>query len=177
MEKFVLVISLCFILFGCSEEADLKSNSDKELLEANTEKDVPVTEIVIEPTELILHESAYLLDSVMSDITGDGKEEEVLLYISPSPFDEETGEAIWWEDLHLWQLVVKEGERTYPLFNNNSSGILSFWISQDPEKRIILVDESGTQLTVSELKYNEGVFQKDDLVDTGVTHERSSVEW
>ncbi|GAA0336473.1 hypothetical protein GCM10008967_28530 [Bacillus carboniphilus] len=183
----LLIAFILLLLSGCEElviEKDPKSeiikseNENRSKVESEkTSKDGHVfTADVIEPSEIVIHESASLIESMVSDVTGDGIEEEILLYITPSPFDEETGEAIWWEDLHFWQLVVKDGERTYQLYNYDVIGTLSFWISHTPEKRIIIVNESGTQLIVSEYRYDNEVFQEKVLLDTGGTFERSSKE-
>ncbi len=166
--KKLLLLSLLFLITGCSEQNLVT---------------------IIEASEIELPEQAYLLDTVMddhlgdeedtvwADLTGDGIEEEILMYITPSPFDEETGEATMWEHLHLWHLIVKEGEKTYTLFNDNVRGTLSFWVTETPETRLLLVDQSGVQLIVYEFKYNNGVFERSTLVDTDITWKRSQIEW
>lgn len=179
--KKILPICLLLLVSGCTEkvkETTMQSNfsNDKDGNGTISQDEVIYTDVVIKENEIKLHESAYLLDTVTGDLTGDSKEEEIMLYISPSPFDEETGEAIWWEDLHLWQLIVKDGEKTYPLYSGDTGGKLRFWLSQEPEKKLILVEESMS-IYVYEFKYEDRVFKRRVLVDSGAPFKRSEVEW
>ncbi|MEO4053883.1 hypothetical protein [Solibacillus sp. CAU 1738] len=178
----LIPIFLLISLAGCSNNnlensSEINFNENAKLSKMAQENNAmprdPLVE-VIDANEIELHESAYLLDSVMADLTGDDIEEEILLYISPSPFDEETGEAIYWEDLHLWQVIVKNGEKTYPLYNYDLGGKLSFWVT--PEKQLLLVQDA-VHLVVYEFTYVDGIFERKALIDSGITFKRSVVEW
>lgn len=155
MKKRIFILLLTFFLFvGCTTEDDHRAD-------------------VIEAGEIKMYESTHLLETVKDDLTGDGVEEEIMMYITPSPIDEETGEATAWEHLMHWQIFVKDGEKTYPLYEQSARGLMKFWISNQPEKRLIVANESPVQLIVYEYTYKEGVFEKKILVDTGLTDKQS----
>ncbi|MBB4825968.1 hypothetical protein HNO89_003205 [Sporosarcina luteola] len=176
---FLILFSSC--LFGCQIDNNGEFKVDNESHTKNIDKE-KITNLkedvnMVRSFEVETYENAYLLDTVMDDLNGDGRDEEITLSITPSPFDKETGELLFFEDSHLFQLLVKDNEKTYPLFNDHTDGKLQYWIEQSAPKRIVLLEERGVGIIIYGFTFvNEG-FEKEVILDTGVTFKRSRIEW
>ncbi len=95
---------------------------------------------------IIVSEEAYLAEQTPLDIDGNHENEIVEMYVTPSPV-QPNGELVW-DDSHFWQLLVKDGDNVYPLFNDHSQfGLLKFWTySGESPSILLLVDGNGTNV-------------------------------
>jgi len=88
-------------------------------------------------------ESLYKEEIV--DLDGDGEKEEIELHVNAYKF----GEAWGWSDGHNWLLVVKDGDKTYPLFDG--------WVQLGLMNFAILDGENSKRIAMfkTEHRYNQ----------------------
>jgi len=84
------------------------------------------------------------------DLDHDGTDEEIELHVDA---DREQGQFIW-DDGQRWLLLVRDGEKTYPLYDAFVPlGVVEFWVfSEEPE--LVFKVEEGVRLMMYTVKYN-----------------------
>ncbi|WP_053589191.1 hypothetical protein [Bacillus sp. FJAT-22090] len=162
--KNIFLLSFLLLLTGCA------TGEPKEVL---TKAD---SLGLISMEDVTILEDSFLAEDVKVDLTGDGVEEEILLYVSPSPINEETGGFVW-DDSHFWQLLVKDGTSTYPLFNDHLSGVMEFWIGEEDGENSLILINNGTGLTLYKFTYQEKGFNKEVIYTLDTITNRSVTDW
>jgi hypothetical protein len=152
MKQLLILISLLFVMtlaVGCT-------NSD------NKENSISEKSTKIEAEEFKIYEDSFLAENFEVDIDGDGNQEIVKMYIHPAPIEDSKNKGQYlWDHSHLWQLIVFDKEKTYPLFNDNLSGKLKFWIEDNGLTKTIILLEDAMNLSFHTYVYNEnGYFEK-----------------
>lgn len=165
MKKYFL-LGLTLFLFGC-EAGEQKVESEE----------IEPQETRIENSEIEILEGAYLAEDIKVDVTGDGEEDQVLLYISPPPMFDENGNAAW-DDSHVWQLLVKDQEESYALFNDSDRGLMDFWIVEKENRKELILFSEGQSLLMYRYKFSNDGFEKEEILfeDTNIV-ERSLSRW
>ena len=133
---------------GCSNSEKISSFSEESA--------------IIKDEKIKIYEDSFLADNFEEDIDRDGNLEIIKMYIQPAPIEdkENIGQYLW-DDSHLWQLIVFDGDKTYPLFNNHLRGKLKFWIEDNGESKTIILLEDGMQLSLQTFEYNDdGYFER-----------------
>jgi hypothetical protein len=148
-KTFILTIFVTMILsVGCSnlEEAN---NTSGEITK-------------IKPEKFKIYEDSFLAENFEEDLDGDGEQEIIKMYIQPAPVEDEENKGQYlWDDSHFWQLIVFDGEKTYPLFNNHLRGKLKFWIENNEDQKRIVLLKDGMELTLETFQYNaDGYFDR-----------------
>ena len=96
------------------------------------------------------------------DIDGDGEEEVIELYVNAGKM--ENG-LFAWDDGQNWLLVVKDGEKTYPLFDDYVQlGSIDFSTTTfDRKPGIVMIKTQHSDRTVQKFTYdkNEKGYQKE----------------
>lgn len=165
MKKYLL-IGLGLFLFGCQPDAQKVKSEEMESLSTR-----------IESEEIEILEGAYLAEDIKADVTGDGEEDQILLYISPPPIFDDKGDAAW-DDTHVWQLVVKDKEETYALYNGDVRGTLDFWIVEKENLNELILFSGGQSLMMYRYKFDQDGFDKEEiLIEDSNIIERSLSDW
>lgn len=166
MRRYFLLGVVALFLFGC-EATDQKAESEE----------IESMESRITSSEVEVLKGAYLAEDIKVDVTGDGKEDQILLYISPPPMFDENGDAAW-DDSHVWQLLVKDEEETYALLNDSLRGLLDFWIVEKENRNELILFSEGKSLLMYRYKFNNDGFDKEEIIveDTNIV-ERSLSNW
>lgn len=103
-----------------------------------------------------------LYKKTTEDIDGDGEEEIIELYVNAGKL--ENG-LFAWDDGQNWLLVVKDGEKTYPLFDDYVQlGSIDFSTTTfDREPAIVMIKAQHSDRTVQKFTYdkNEKGYQKE----------------
>jgi len=119
------------------EDARKQKIRDEQVIEARAIEQYP--------------ESLYKEETV--DLDGDGEKEIVELYVNASKFG-----GVWgWDDGHMWLLVVKDGNKTYPLFHD--------WVQMGQMNFAIMDEKYPRRITMfkTEHRYNHvNVFKFND---------------
>lgn len=166
--KGVLLLLFAFSLYGCKEET---VRSDQPIHKETAEK--------ITAAEVTEYEGRFLEEKLEEDLTGDGINEIIELYISPPPVIDENGEY-GWDDSHYWQLIVNVGDQTYPLFNDHIQfGAIRFWIIEDNKGKEVVLLSEGSQLFMNSYRFDGEAFIKTEHYsnDGGIINQRSTPEW
>jgi len=164
--KKYLLLGIILFLFGCQP--------DEQKVES---EEIDTQSTRIESAEIEVLSDAYLAEDISDDLTGDGVEEQIILYISPPPIFNEQGEAAW-DDSHVWQLIVKDQEKLYPLHNESVQfGILDFWIVEKEGKKELLLFTEGNGLKLDKFTFDKDAFVKEEILYEGMVSKRSISEW
>lgn len=153
----VLILTIMFVTLilstGCS-------NLNSEEAENNS-----VVTSKIKDEKFEIYENSFLAENLEEDLDGDGVKETIKMYIHPSPImDGENEGQYLWDDSHFWQLIVFDEDKTYPLYNNQLSGKLKFWIDGDEEQKTIILLQDGMELSLETFKYDvAGYFMRKEL--------------
>lgn len=187
MRKLLLGIAcLVGILVGCTEQSNTDQTKDinelnKKIEQLSLEKDALLNNVEEEKKalELAMNQqvnSDYsiipakdiekypqtLYKKVTVDIDGDGEEELVELYVNAGKM--ENG-LFAWDDGQNWLLVVKDGEKTYPLFDDFVQlGSIDFSTTTfDRKPGIVMIKAQHSDRTVQKFTYdkNEKGYQKE----------------
>jgi len=166
MRKYFLV-GFTLFLFGC--EADVQKVESEENKSTDTR---------IESKDVEILEGAYLAEDIKVDVTGDGEEDQILMYVSPPPMFDDHGDAAW-DDSHVWQLVVKDEKKSYPLFDESLHfGTLDFWIVEKEHHNELLLFSEGQSLLMYRYTFNNDGFDKKEILSEEVNIvERSLSQW
>lgn len=114
----------------------------------------------IKAEQVQIYEDAFLAEHIEADLDGDGEKESIKMYIKPEPVEdkEHKGQYLW-DDSHLWQLIVFDGDKTYPLFNNHLSGKLKFWIENNGGEKTIILLIDAREVSLETYRYHaEGYY-------------------
>jgi regulator of replication initiation timing len=105
------------------------------------DKGQEMEEILSEPIEeyptSMLHQRTF-------DLKNSGTEQTIELYAHVEKIDGEEGEYAW-DDGQRWLLVVKDGEKTYPLFDDRIQlGSLTYWLFTTGETPTLVLLHTAT---------------------------------
>ncbi|GAA0330066.1 hypothetical protein GCM10008967_20710 [Bacillus carboniphilus] len=129
---------------GTSPEEDQNTededSDDGEVETANEDEQNKETQF-IEAKAIELYPRS-LFDQTEFDIDQDGEEEIIEMYVNADKDEEGT---YMWDDGQDWLLVVKDGDKTYPLFEGwVQLGSLQFWLLEANEKPMLILLKTGT---------------------------------
>lgn len=176
-KRLLGVVCLAGILAGCtnqntdqSEEMnELKAQveqlalENQELVKTVAEErkgfDLALNEQVNHDYAMILSQAieAYpqtLYKKASVDLDEDGEEEQIELYVNA----EKMGNGLFaWDDGQNWLLVVKDGDKTYPLFNDYVQlGSIDFSTTIfDEQPGIVMMKAQHADRTVQKFTYNQ----------------------
>lgn len=157
----ILIFTIMFVTIifgvGCSNSKEASKTSNE------------TTKIKAE--EFKIYEDSFLAENFEEDIDGDGNKEVIKMYIHPAPIEDKENKGQYlWDHSHFWQLIVYDGDKTYPLYNNHVSGKLKFWIENNEEYKTIVLLIDGMQLSLETFQYNDdGYFErKIHYISTGI---------
>lgn len=148
MQKSALFFLLLLFLIGCSKEA-----AQEELDYSK----FPYLKPYIEAEHIEIRAGSLLVEQTSFDLDDDGVDEQLEMYIFPAPGVIIDGKFIEWglDDAHLLQLIVRDGEKIYPLYNYNPHfASFKFWIPTDQAPAIVLM-EQGNGLALYSYTYNK----------------------
>lgn len=147
---FTIMFVTMIISVGCSNSEDA-SNTSEEAIKIKAEK-------------FKIYEDSFLAESFEEDLDGDGEQETIKMYIQPPPMEDEENKGQYlWDDSHFWQLIVFDGDKTFPLFNNHLSGKLKFWIENNENQKTIVLLKDGMELSLETFQYNaDGYFNRQE---------------
>ncbi|WP_342566711.1 hypothetical protein MKY09_11625 [Psychrobacillus sp. FSL K6-4046] len=166
MKKFSLLLFILVFLLACEEKNTIENSS-------KVESD---NFIFIKEEDIEVPEGAYLAENITEDLTGDGIEDEIILYISPPPIIAETGEFLW-DDSHLWQLILIDQGKKYPLYNDSVRGVLDFWIAENEGKKELVLFNSGQHLMLYKYNYDKEKFIRNELFYEKLIINQSFSQW
>lgn len=164
--KKSLLLGFTLLLSGCQLN---EKKVESEEIESSVTR--------IESEEVIILEDNYLAEDIKVDMNKDGKEDQILLYISPPPIIDESGNATW-DDTHIWQLIVKDDKDSYPLYNDYVRGTLDFWIIEKESRKELILFSDGQSLVMYRYKFNKDGFDKEEILleDSNIIN-RSLSQW
>ena len=176
-KRLLGVVCLAGILAGCTNQStdqteelnELKvqveqlSLENQELIKTVAEErkgfDLALNEQVNHDYAMILSQAieAYpqtLYKKASVDLDEDGAEEQIELYVNAEKM--ENG-LFAWDDGQNWLLVVKDGEETYPLFNDYVQlGSIDFSTTIfDEQPGIVMMKAQHSDRTVQKFTYNQ----------------------
>jgi len=187
MRRLLLgIVCLVGALVGCTDQSNTDQTEDinelKEQIEQlSLEKDALLNTVEEErkTLELAMNQqvnSDYsmilekeiekypqtLYKKTLEDIDGDGEEEVIELYVNAG----KTGNGLFaWDDGQDWLLVVKDGEKTYPLFDDFVQlGSIDFSTTTfDRKPGVVMIKAQHSDKTVQKFTYdkNEKGYQKE----------------
>lgn len=131
-----------------------KDNYIESLVKNSMEEGItPNREVYISPTDKISTEALALLDSYEYDITGDGVEEVISMYVNA---EQGSDGEIYWDDGQDWLFLVQGQEEDYILFNDYVQiGTINFHIYELDDDLYITTIQSGTaNLDITEYKFD-----------------------
>ena len=187
MRRLLLgIVCLVGILVGCTDQSNTDQTKDinelKEQIEQlSLEKDALLNTVEEErkALELAMNQQVNndysmilakdiekypqtLYKKTTVDIDGDGEEEVIELYVNAGKM--ENG-LFAWDDGQNWLLVVKDGEKTYPLFDDYVQlGSIDFSTTTfDRKPGIVMIKTQHSDRTVQKFTYdeNEKGYQKE----------------
>jgi len=179
MRKLLLgIVILTCILSGCTDRSNTDQTDEinelkKQIEQISLEKDTLINTIEEEKKalELAMNEQINndysmivakdiekypqtLYKTTTLDTDGDGEEEVIELYVNAG----KTEDGLYaWDDGQTWLLVVKDGEKTYPLFDDFVQlGSIDFSTAQfDGKPGIVMIMRSHSDRIVRKFTYNK----------------------
>lgn len=179
------------ILAGCTDQSNAdESNADqtkeinelkKQIEQISLEKDALINTLEEEKKALELDLNQYmnndysmivakdiekypqtLYNTTTLDMDGDGEEEVIELHVNVG----KTENGLFaWDDGQNWLLVVKDGEKTYPLFDDFVQlGSIDFSTARfDNKPGVVMIMRSHSNITMQKFTYdkNENGYQKE----------------
>jgi hypothetical protein len=158
--RTILLGALMLIFLGACQQSNLDTSEpdiqEKEEIELDSDRldeDRPVKGVTITAKEIESYPIS-LYDQTTFDLDGDGEQEQIEMYVNAE--QAENGEYIW-DDGQNWLLVVKDGDKTYPLFDGwVQIGKLSFWLLESDEKPMLILLKTGTaEFNLQTFTFNE----------------------
>jgi hypothetical protein len=136
-----------------TSEPEIKEKEENKLGSDDLENDTPLKGLTITAKEIESY-PVSLYDQTTFDLDGDGEQEQIEMYVNAEK--DETGEYMW-DDGQNWLLVVKDGGKTYPLFDGwVQIGKLSFWLIESDEKPMLILLKTGTaEFNLQTFTFNE----------------------
>lgn len=184
----LLLGSVCLvgILSGCTDQTNADQTTEinelkKQIEQISSEKDSLINTLEKEKRalELDLNQQVSndysmieakdiekypqtLYKSATLDMDGDGEEEVIELYVNAG----KTENGVFaWDDGQTWLLVVKDGDKTYPLFDDFVQlGSIDFSTTRlDGKPGIVMIMRSHSDRIVQKFSYdkNENGYQKE----------------
>ena len=187
MRKFLLgIICLAGILAGCSDQSKKDQTKDmnelkKQIEQISLEKDALLNTLEEErkALELVMNQQVNndysmilakdiekypqtLYKKISVDIDRDGEEEVIELHVNAGKSEN----GLWaWDDGQNWLLVVKDGEKTYPLFDDYVQlGSIDFSMTTfDGKPGIVMLKTQHSDKAFYKFSYdkNEKGYQKE----------------
>lgn len=192
MRVFLIgVACLLGILVGCSDQTEdiheLKKQIDqitierdsllKTIEEERASHEIATNQQISDDNSMITAKDIEqypqtLYKKITLDIDGDGEEEEIELYVNAGKMD--NGQFAW-DDGQNWLLVVKDGEETYPLFDDYVQlGSIDFGTTTfDGKPGIVMLKTQHADKIVQQFTYDknekgyrkETVYKKENVND------------
>jgi hypothetical protein len=136
-----------------TSDPDIQEKEVNEMGSDRLEEDRPVKGVTIIAKEIESYPLS-LYDQTTFDLDDDGDEEQIEMYVNAE--QDENGEYMW-DDGQNWLLVVKDGDKTYPLFDGwVQIGKLSFWLLESDEKPMLILLKTGTaEFNLQTFTFNE----------------------
>jgi hypothetical protein len=136
-----------------TSEPEIKENKENKLGSDDLEDDTSLKGLTITAKEIESYPIS-LYDQTTFDLDGDGELEQIEMYVNTEK--DETGEYMW-DDGQNWLLVVKDGDKAYPLFDGwVQIGKLSFWlIESDAKPMLILLKTGSAEFNLQSFTFNE----------------------
>lgn len=157
IQTIVLAALMFILLAACQQETknvpELEEKEEKEIQSEEIEKDSHIKGTTIKAKQIESYPIS-LYDQFPFDLDRDGEDEQIEMYVNAE--QDEKGEYIW-DDGHNWLFVVKDGDKTYPLFDGwVQLGKLSFWLIESGETPMIILLKTGTaEFTLQTFTFNE----------------------
>ncbi|MFE8699631.1 hypothetical protein ACFYKX_03220 [Cytobacillus sp. FJAT-54145] len=154
--RALFLFALMLALLASCQQAGKQEIQEKEVKTSDTEgleTDNDDPEVSIKAKEIESYPIS-LYDQVEFDIDGDGEPENIEMYVNA----EQDGEGKYlWDDGQDWLLVVKDGDKTYPLFEGwVQIGKLSFWLIESGETPMLILLKTGTaEFTLQTFTFEE----------------------
>ncbi|MFC5602009.1 hypothetical protein [Sporosarcina koreensis] len=146
-----------------------------ELVETDTSDETPMyhnDDYAMIPAKTIEKYPQTLYKKTTLDIDGDGEEEAIELHVNAGKTD---SGLFAWDDGQNWLLVVKDGEKTYPLFDDFVQlGSIDFSTGMfDRKPGIVMIKRSHSDRTVQKFTYDqtEDGYQKETFYKKENTHD------
>jgi hypothetical protein len=163
IRTFLFGALLLVILGACQQQTNEPAPEVQETEETGSEEleNESQTDTILKAKKIESYPIS-LYDQTEFDTDGDGENEQVELYVNAAK--DEDGEFAW-DDGQNWLLVVKDGDETYPLFDDwVQLGKLSFWLLESNGQPMIILLKTGTaEFTLQTFTFNEkenGFIQK-----------------
>ncbi|MGE6204375.1 hypothetical protein [Guptibacillus hwajinpoensis] len=145
MYKIPTLLFLLILIAGCNNSVN-HSNSDKTSQQYNIEK-----------TDIKIADDLFQTARIKEDLDGDGSKEIISLYLGPILNKEDKVTVLPYDERHIWQLIVYDGNDTFPLFNKSvqSDTNLDFWIEYTANKKEIVVFIDGENKSIASYTYDK----------------------
>lgn len=162
VKKCICLFLYLILITGCSQEATTNEND--------------ITKI--QNGDVKVYEDVLTLEDVEEDVDGDGQKERIILNVSPAPqtHPDNDGQYLW-DDSQVWQLVVKDGENQYILFDDHVQGLAELYIvNEKGNQNAIVFQQKGTNLKLSVFRYKDDYFEKEVVFNSEMMLHRSTVK-
>lgn len=162
MKKCICLSLFLILITGCSQEATTNEND--------------ITKI--QHGEVKVYEDVLTLEDVEEDVDGDGQKERIILNVSPAPqtHPDNDGQYLW-DDSQVWQLVVKDGENKFILFDDHVQGLAELYIvNEKGNQNAIVFQQKGTNLKLSVFRGKDGYFEKEVVYNSEMMLHRSTIK-
>ncbi|WHX39812.1 hypothetical protein QNH36_19510 [Mesobacillus sp. AQ2] len=162
MKKCICLFLFLILITGCSQEATTNEND--------------ITKI--QNGDVKVYEDVLTLEDVEEDVDGDGQKERIILNVSPAPqtHPDNDGQYLW-DDSQVWQLVVKDGENQYILFDDHVQGLAELYIvNEKGNQNAIVFQQKGTNLKLSVFRYKDDYFEKEVVFNSEMMLHRSTIK-
>ena len=172
------IVCIVGILVGCTKQSNIGQTKDinelnEKIEQLSLEKDALLNTVEEErkALELAMNQQLNndysmilaedigkypqtLYKTTTVDIDGDGEEEAIELYVNAGKM--ENG-LFAWDDGQNWLLIVKDGEKTYPLFDDFVQlGSIDFSTTTfDKKPRIVMIKAQHSDRTVQIFTYDK----------------------
>jgi hypothetical protein len=156
IRTILLGVLMLMLLTACQQETknvpELEEQEVKEINSEELENDNK-NRVIIKANQIVSYPIS-LYDQINFDLDRDGEDEQIEMYVNTGK--DEKGEYVW-DDGQNWLLVVKDGDKTYPLYDGwVQLGKLTFWLIESDETPMIILLKTGTaEFTLQTFTFNE----------------------
>jgi len=133
-KRFWISIIFSVLLSGCTLTATEPKESDDEGVETKRIK-----------SHVIEKYPKTMLNQMKFDIMHNGTEQSIEMYADVQEVVQDGQQEYAWDDGQRWLLIVRDGARTYPLFDDwVQLGKLTFWLIEEDDTPMLLLLSTGT---------------------------------